>query len=74
MLAGRPVTESNRRMLRAIAEASAGWILSGQRGYKHMVHASAEEVDHAAAWLERQAQKMSRRACALRRRAHQVFG
>jgi hypothetical protein len=62
------------RQVRALAEGSAGWIISGQRGYKHVRCATAEELQHAAAWLESQAQKMSARACAIRRRAHEVMG
>ncbi len=49
-------------------------IISGQKGYKHVAHATAEEVNHAANWLESQAKKMSDRACAIRRAAHQLFG
>lgn len=49
-------------------------ILSGQRGYKHIAHATPEEVNHAANWLESQAKKMSERACGIRREAHKIFG
>lgn len=61
------------RDLRALASASA-WIISGQRGYKHLQHATPEEIDHAAHWLESQAKKMSERACSIRRNAHRVIG
>lgn len=67
-------TDSNRRLIRALAEASGADIISGQKGYRHIEHASPEEVHHAAAWLESQAKKMSDRACAIRRRAHQIIG
>jgi len=49
-------------------------IISGQRGYKHIAHATPEEINHAANWLESQAKKMSERACAIRRNAHKIFG
>lgn len=49
-------------------------IISGQKGYKHIAHATAEEINHAANWLESQAKKMSERACAIRRNAHKIFG
>ena len=61
------------RDARALASAS-GKILSGQKGYKHIAHATAEEVNHAAAWLESQARTMSERAGRLRREAHKIFG
>lgn len=71
---GLPDSEHNRRMIRALAEAASPEALSGQRGYRWIGHATAEEVNHAAGWLEAQAKKMSDRACAIRRRAHQIFG
>ena len=61
------------RELRALASASE-WILSGQRGYKHLEAATAEEIDHAAAWLESQARKMEQRAIRLRRAGHRRIG
>lgn len=69
-----PNTDHNRRYLRALAEAASPELLSGQRGYKWIGHATAEEVNHAAGWLEAQARKMAERACSYRRRAHQIFG
>ena len=69
-----PDGEHNRRFIRALAEAAAPEILSGQKGYKWIGHATAEEVSHAANWLEAQGKKMGDRACALRRRAHEIFG
>lgn len=59
----------NERDLRALASASA-WIISGQKGYKALDHATPEEIAHASNWLESQAKKMSERACAIRRNAH----
>lgn len=66
--------ESARRNVRDLAEQAAPEILSGQKGYKWIGHATPEEVHHAAAWLEAQAHKMGGRACAVRRRAHELFG
>lgn len=61
----------NDRELRAIAEASAGRVLSGQSGYR-LFDATTPlgEADRAAAWLESQAKKMLGRAAAIRRRVH----
>lgn len=61
------------RDVRALASASE-WVISGQKGYKHIKHATAEEIHHAAAWLESQAKKMSDRAGTIRRNAHKLFG
>lgn len=60
----------NDRTLRAIAEASNGRIISGQRGYALMSECTPEEIDRAASWLESQAKKMLARATAIRRRFH----
>jgi hypothetical protein len=59
------------RTLRDCAQHSDGQIISGQKGYKHHLHATPEETHHAAAWLESQAKTMATRAAAIRRRAHQ---
>lgn len=67
-------TDHNRRFVRALAEAASPEIISGQLGYKWIGHATADEVHHAAGWLEAQAKKMGDRACAIRRRAHQRIG
>lgn len=72
-LVGRPADEAGKRWLRQLAHASE-WILSGQRGYKHLDHSTAEELDHAAAWLESQARQMTVRALALRRNGHRRIG
>lgn len=63
----------DERTLRQIAADSDGFIISGQRGYKHISHATTDEIDHAANWLEAQAKKMATRAQSIRRRAHQIF-
>ena len=62
----------NDRELRNLASQSQ-WLISGQHGYKHLRHATAEEIHHATAWLESQAQKMSERAATLRRNAHRLL-
>ena len=64
-----PNTESSRRWLRNLAANSDGQILSGQRGYRHIRHATPDEIDHAANWLEHQAQTMGHRARSIRARA-----
>lgn len=61
------------RDIRELASAS-GWIISGQKGYRHMRHASPEEINHATNWLESQAKKMGERAGAIRSNAHKIFG
>lgn len=61
------------RRIRALASASP-WIISGQEGYKHLGGATADEIDHAANWLESQAKKMADRAGHIRRSAHRRFG
>lgn len=50
------------RKIRQIANASAGRVISGQRGYKLTSQASEEEVHHAAAWLRHQSSEMTHRA------------
>ncbi len=70
---GRTPTDDNRRWVRELASTSE-WIISGQKGYKHIKHATAEEIEHAANWLESQAKKMSDRAGGIRRNAHKIFG
>jgi hypothetical protein len=69
---GLPIGEVNKRRLRALA-ARSQLILSGQRGYCHLDHASVEELHHAAAWMESQARQMQRRAIHLRQAAHRMI-
>jgi len=64
----------NDRQVRRLAAAAMPMVISGQRGYRHIRHASAEEIDHAANWLESQACEMTRRALSIRRRAHELVG
>lgn len=63
----------NDRDIRALAAANPD-IISGQRGYRHITHATAEEADRAASWLQSQGDEMIRRSIAIRRRAHQLLG
>ena len=65
--------DSQKRLLRELAAASE-WILSGQRGYIHIEHATPDEIHHCCAWLESQAKKMGERAGRLRANAHKLFG
>lgn len=65
--------ENGDRWVRALAGASE-WVISGQRGYKHVKHATAEEMSHFVNWMESQGKKMIERAERLRRNAHAVMG
>jgi len=60
----------NDRTLRAIASASHGEIISGQKGYCLISEASVEDANHAASWLEHQAKAMTERAYEIRRAMH----
>jgi hypothetical protein len=55
-------TEQSRRVLRALAEASNGEIISGQLGYKHNSFATEEERARCVNSLKSQARKMNERA------------
>ena len=59
------------RQIRAIAAASEGQIISGQKGYCLTACATNEEVKRAVAWLRSQARKMESRAADILRR-HRV--
>lgn len=65
-----PITEENKRLLRDLASQSDGQIISGQRGYRHIRHATIAEIEHAANWLQHQAVAMDTRARAIRRQRH----
>ncbi len=54
-------TESRKRRLRAIAKASKGQIISGQRGYHLTVEALHADYWHARDWLNSQADEMKSR-------------
>jgi hypothetical protein len=73
LLLGRDPTDDHKRQLRQLANASE-WIISGQKGYKHLEHATAEEINHFCNWMESQAAQMTKRAENLRRNAHRIFG
>ncbi len=61
------------RAIRALASASDS-VISGQKGYRHADHATLDEIDRAATWLESQSSAMKERAIRLRRRAHRTLG
>jgi hypothetical protein len=61
------------RDIRALASASE-WIISGQRGYKHIEHATPEENAHASNWLISQGKHMIKRGCRIRKNAHRRMG
>jgi hypothetical protein len=65
----RPADEKNKRKLRELANKSH-WIISGQKGYRHVEHCTIEEINRCANTLESQAFEMSQRAGRLRRAAH----
>lgn len=48
------------RRIRALASASRGRIIPGQRGYKLTLEASPEEIN-AVAWLKNQGEEMTQR-------------
>ena len=58
---------ANDRKLRALANASGGKVITGQRGYKAACHATSEEIAHSANWLEHQGREMLRRAQGIRK-------
>jgi hypothetical protein len=62
------------RRIRALAEAAGGWVISGQRGYLHIKHAKAGEIDHCVAAWESQASRMQDRARRTRILAHSLVG
>ena len=64
--------ESDKRVLRAIAESSEGQIISGQKGYKLTVEATVTEIAETA-WLKSQGKKMIRRWLAIQRVAHPIL-
>lgn len=63
----------NDRTVRALAAAS-DHIISGQHGYRHIDHATADEIRHAWTWLESQANAMRQRAIRIRCLAHARMG
>lgn len=69
---GRPVDDSGKRWLKALA-AETVWVIGGQKGYRHVQHASTEEINHAASRLESAAKVMADRAGAIRSNAHRII-
>ena len=53
----------------AIAEASEGQIISGQKGYRLTIEATVTEI----AWLKSQGKKMTARWLAIQRVAHPIL-
>lgn len=72
-IAGKADGDESRRWVRALAQESA-WVISGQKGYKHLQGATAEEVNRFVNWMESQGKKMIGRAERMRRNAHGIFG
>ena len=60
------IGDTQKRKLRALAEASDGQVISGQRGYRLARLATLAELDHAEAWLRSQARCMEERAVQIR--------
>jgi hypothetical protein len=65
--------QAHERLLRELASASPA-IITGQKGYKHIEHATAAEIAHASDWLISQGQKMIARGITIRRSAHRRLG
>ena len=61
--------EWSDRKLRAVASTSDK-VISGQRGYRHIAHATMAEVSHAVNWLRHQATEMNARAMRIERAYH----
>ena len=60
------VLGTSDRSVRAVAEASVGEIISGQKGYKLTSKATIAEIHRAESWLRSQAKRMIQRAIAIR--------
>ncbi len=65
-------SEANKRVLRAIAEASEGQIISGQKGYMLTLEATPEDVRDAG-WLKSQGEKMLNRWLQIQRVYHRAL-
>jgi len=66
--------DGDDRTIRSFAEACGGCIISGRKGYKHIDHATTEEVDHFCNQMESQARRMLDRSCRTRTLAHRIVG
>jgi len=64
----QPLTEHNRRWLRALANASGGRVAGGQRGYKLIDEMTKGEFDHWINWMTSQADQMRRRVIEAKKR------
>lgn len=62
------------RRIRMWAEAAAPKIISGQHGYKHTDHATADEIKTFVATMESQGTKMLARANKVRTYTHAKIG
>ncbi|HSM84593.1 MAG TPA: hypothetical protein VLT16_00520 [Candidatus Limnocylindrales bacterium] len=67
------LVQKDDRWIRALAAAS-DWVISGQKGYKHIEHATAAEVEHFVNSMESQAKKMFGRAERMRKNMHKAVG
>jgi len=65
--------EWRKREIRKLASASP-WIISGQLGYRHLRHSTADEVKHFCAGFLSQIRLMAKRFNRIRRNAHAIFG
>lgn len=63
----------NSDKVNALARASAD-VISGQLGYKHLAHATAEEQRHFANSLVSRIRELGKRLTRFRRRAHARIG
>lgn len=63
----------NSDKVNALARVSSE-IISGQRGYKHLRHATSDEQTHFFNGLISRARELANRAARVRRRAHQLVG
>ena len=70
-ISGNRVTD---RDVRAWAEAAAPKIISGQFGYKHTDHATAEEIKAFINTMRSQATRMLKRSNCVRKYAHARIG
>ena len=58
---------TNERVVRRIADLSAGRILGSDKGYRMLRHATNDEIDHAENRLISQAKRMMERAAQYRK-------
>jgi hypothetical protein len=60
-LFSKPVSDGNKRWVRALADASRGRIAGGQKGYKLIGEMTSEEYQHWRNWMTHQSDEMRRR-------------